>query len=91
MARIKEWLDAADASDEIREAVEDEVLSSADDGEHEARRAVYEFNRHGFAFQDFQEVDLTEYTYRFIWCCYALAWGIQKYDQVREQEAAAGI
>lgn len=90
-ARIKEWLDDAEASDEIREAVEDEVLSSADDGEQEARRAVDEFDRHGFRFQDFQEVDLTEYTYRFIWCCYALVWGIQKYDQARKAMKAGEV
>lgn len=34
----------------------------------------------GFRFTDFWEVDSTEYTFRFIWCCYALAWGIRQYD-----------
>jgi hypothetical protein len=27
--------------------------------------------------------DFTEYTFRFLWCCYALAWGIQRYDAER--------
>jgi len=33
-----------------------------------------------FSFQDLWEIDFTEYTPRFIWCCYALAWGIKQYD-----------
>ena len=73
---------------EIRQAVEDEVLAFSDEGEHEASRAVYEFEHDGYCFVDFFEATLTEYTYRFIWCCYAIAWGINKYDQQKEREAA---
>lgn len=80
---IKEWLDEAEASDEVRAAVEDEILSYADDHEYAAREAVNDFDRHGFTFHDFWEVDLQEYTYRFIWCCYAIAWGIQQYDKTK--------
>ncbi len=84
-ARVTEWLDDAGASAELREAVEDEVLSCADDGEHEARRAIRDFDHKDDAdiFTDFWEIDLTEYTHRFMWCCYALAWGIAKYDVER--------
>ena len=31
-------------------------------------------------FDDSWEWDLTDYTYGFIWCCHAIAWGIQIYD-----------
>jgi hypothetical protein len=85
-ARITEWIDDMGASPELREAVEDEILSCADEGEHEARRAVRLFEHNGEdVFQDFQEIDLTEYTHRFMWCCYALAWGIQKYDDAKKE------
>jgi hypothetical protein len=35
-------------------------------------------------FEDFREVDCEEYTHRFLWCCYALAWGIEKYDAAKQ-------
>jgi hypothetical protein len=43
---------------------------------------------HRYEFTDSWEWDCTEYTYRFIWCCYALAWGIQMYDKVKEEDNA---
>lgn len=78
---IKDWLDQREASAVIREAVDDEVLPLADDGIYPAMRAAIDFVHEGeHVFQDFYEVDPTEYTYRFVWCCYALAWGIRRYD-----------
>lgn len=35
----------------------------------------------GYTFQDFWEHDLNEYSYYFVWCCYAVQWAIQKYDE----------
>lgn len=49
-----------------------------------------------FYFQDFWEHNLTRYTHSFIWCCYALAWSIQRYDEAKkttsfpESRAAGG-
>jgi hypothetical protein len=78
---VTEYLDDAEASPELRQEVEDEVMSRIWDGEHAACQAVYDFEYQDFRFQDFFERDFKEYTYHFIWCCYALAWGIQQYDQ----------
>ena len=64
--------------------IESHVLNMADDGEHEARRAAIDFEHDGYKFTDFWEVDCQDYTYRFVWCCYAIAWGIQKYDYSKE-------
>lgn len=84
---------------ELREEVTCEVLST-DDNPVRAYDAVIEFqhqgdewrNFHGensvFEFHDFFEMDCTEYTHRFIWCCYALAWGIERYDKSKEALAA---
>lgn len=84
-ARIKEMLDDMDASDELREAVDDEVLSHAEEGESEAIRAAIDFQHEGNEpFQDLWEVDCKEYTHRFTWCCLALAWGINQYDASKE-------
>jgi len=73
---------------ELWEAVDDEVLSRAD-SEHEAMQAAYGFSHRigvseqQFCFTDLWDHDFTAFTYRFKWCCYALAWGIQKYDEVK--------
>lgn len=77
VARI---LDDDKASTDVREAVEEDVLSVADDGEYAAHLAARDFDHEGYQFSDFWEHDLREYTYRYLWCCYALAWGIQQYD-----------
>jgi hypothetical protein len=79
---------------ELRKAVEEEVYRNLGDGEHEARRALNEFsfspeeNRfyrepHKYEFRDTWEWDCEEYTFRFTWCCYALAWSIRKYDEMK--------
>lgn len=84
---IKRWLDEAEADDQLRQEVEDEVLSNVEGGTygaHEAYKAAQEFEgSNGFRFTDFWEVNSTEYTFRFVWCCYALAWGIRQYDKVK--------
>lgn len=101
-ARIREdfaeWLDGCDLEPEQKkEAAErlvDEVLGSLDDGGKEnAYRAAmdFEIDGHGFPFQDWWEVDSDDYTFRFIWCCYALAWGIQKYDESKTAIAEAQV
>jgi len=72
--------DDEDVTDELRQAVEDEVLCAADDGPYSAHEAADSFEWEGKRyFSDFYEHSLEVYTYRFIWCCYALAWGIAEY------------
>lgn len=62
-------------------AIESDVLPSAEDGEHAALQAVSDFKCEGFQFIDFFEYDLMEYTDQFIWCLYAIVWGVQKFDK----------
>jgi len=74
--------DDEDVTDELRQVVEDEVLWAADDGPHAAHAAANDFEWNGkMYFQDFWEHSLEVYTYRFLWCCYAMAWGIAEYDK----------
>lgn len=70
-------------TDEIRQAVDDEVLCYADD-EHEAIGAAMAFQHDKFRLDDFWECDCTEFTFRFLWCCHAIAWGIEQYDKHKE-------
>ncbi|MFT6841367.1 MAG: hypothetical protein ACJASR_000127 [Psychroserpens sp.] len=63
------------------------------ESEHDAREAVEEAywvdhedeNQVAFAESlkcDFWEVELQEFTDYFIWCLYAIVWGIKKYDSI---------
>ena len=70
---------------EVRNAVIDDILCHVDAGEHELREAIRGFECNGFEFYDFWEADLTEYTFRFVWCCYALVWGIAQYDRKKAE------
>ena len=89
-ARIQDWLDDRElVSPELLEAVKDEVLCYADEGEDAARRAVHDFEHGDFQFHDFWEVDLKEHTGRYLWCCYALTWGIAQYDAHKAAQEAA--
>lgn len=65
------------------EAIESEVLGSSSG--HEAYEATSEFNHEGFEFHDSWEWDNTAYTFRFLWCLYAITWGIRQYDAARAQ------
>lgn len=83
---VREWLDGVEADDELRERVDDEILSCSDDGETRARDALTDFEHAGrHPFQDSWECNFSEYTFRFVWCCYALAWAIRNYDEHRSQ------
>lgn len=65
--------------------IEDEILCSKT--EEEARSNVDSFEaRHGCLFRGFFEHDLTEFTYHYIWCLYAITWGIQQYDKLNKEE-----
>jgi len=42
-----------------------------------------------FYFQDLWDHNFQEYTHHFTWCCYALAWAIQVYDEAKQTKAIA--
>ncbi len=94
--RYRQWKDSygddydAEQRRELRERVRDEVLSRADDGEHAALMAAYEFDhdRKQF-FPDFGETNCNEYTYQFLWCCHAIVWAIAQYDAAKAVEVPA--
>lgn len=78
---------------ELWEAVDEDVLRHLEDGGDRVVHAAYEFNheprandkcRYGWSFTDLFEHDFTEYTHSIVWCCYALAWGIELYDATKK-------
>lgn len=78
---------------ELWESVENEVLDLLDESGESAVNAAYGFKHRagGYTFRldDFFEHTLTDYTHHFIWCCYAIVWGVQQYDLANAQEVAA--
>lgn len=85
-AKIREWI-PEDASDGLKVAIEEliEEIPFDECGEETVRREVggFSYCRAGesdWYFDQFCEADLTEFTFRFIFCCYALAWGVRQYD-----------
>lgn len=54
------------------------LLPMADEGQHEAVRAVM---NHGV--DDFWDYTLTEPSIQFEWSCWAVAWGVRQYDAAK--------
>jgi len=60
--------------------IESKVLNCMDDGEYRVREAMDSFESHGFDLSDHYEMNFQDYTYKFIWCLYAIVYAIQQYD-----------
>lgn len=93
------WVEMQEPEDDVKaelwEELEQRVLPHADDGYTRAVDAAIEFEPDDeavlFEMVDFWDHRLEDYTYHFIWCCYAIAWGIQQYDDSKapaQKEAA---
>lgn len=101
-AQVADWCaDDEDLTAEQWQQIEDRVMAHADDGHEAAVRAAMEFefevqpgqypplkHHHRRAyFDDFYERDCTEWDVEYLWCLYAIAWGIQQYDAHKKAEA----
>jgi hypothetical protein len=47
--------------------------------EHEAHRLLQDFEHDGVRLYDTWEWSLREYDWQFLWCCWAIVWGIERY------------
>lgn len=82
--KIEEWMVDNDIQPEARYEIRNMVLPCARDHEYMLREAMRDFEFQGVTFDDYySEADFNEYGYRFIWCCYALRWGIRQYDAAK--------
>lgn len=80
------------SKDGLWNEIKDEVLYYSD-SEHEAYRSAHDFSHEigdsTFRFQDFLDGGGTEtYTARYLWCLYAIVWGIRQYDLAKDRVAA---
>lgn len=70
--------------------VEESVMHRIEDGEHAACSAAYEFSHRAgddtFQFDDFFDHSFKRFTFRFLWCCYAIAFGVNKYDETKARQ-----
>lgn len=75
---------------ELWDSVMSDVIGAdGDSGGYRKQCAAHDFHhrvnvQRSFYFRDFFEVNVEDYTSRFNWCCLALAWGIQQYDDMKE-------
>lgn len=89
---VEDHLDGMLYADEEREDQRAEILDSLDevlsdlDSKPEAV-AYWQLSEteHSDIFTDFHEARCTEYTFHYLWCCYAVVWGIEQYDLYKEQ------
>ena len=90
LAAINEAFEGWEFEDEVVKARARDALTRSgvldhQDTDHQAITTAMDYvcpvtkNR----FTDFWDHTLTEYTYRFIWCCRAIAWGIAQYDAAK--------
>lgn len=80
------WIESTD-KDEAFIANEKCELDGIDtDNEFEFTKAVYDFhpNKGGVELNDFWECNVKDYTFHYIWCCYAIVHAIELYDQQNE-------
>lgn len=76
--------------EDLRKCIQEEIISCSSD-ERSAYDAIADWpdnvsvpEDYEDIFQDFFDGGGTEdYSYRFIWCLYAIVWGINKYDEAR--------
>lgn len=67
-----------DDADNLWLGIENEILSELENGPEFAFRAAYNFQPINI-WESCPDSD--EYTFHYIWCLYAIVWGIKKYDR----------
>lgn len=89
--RIKKYFDEYFRLDDgdhsaLWERIEEEVLCYPND-EGLSIGAANAFEDGEFRFVDIWDGSYTDYTFRFIWNCYAIQWAIKKYDEFKTAPA----
>ena len=74
----------------LTEAVRTQILETSDIGhEQGARAALDDFDYDVFA--DTWDWDFSDYTVQFLWCCFAIRWGIATFDAASEPVPPASV
>lgn len=83
----REMAEFLEKSNRLWSALNEDVLTQCDDGEVRARDAATLFHHEetSFRISDVWEWRCERYTYEYLWCCYAIAWGVLQYDLEKAQ------
>lgn len=100
--RVKEYLDdyikdndlSKKSAKDLREKIAFHMELADTSTDYSAHDFLYNFAMHedkeNFEFYESYEWNFKEYTFRFIWCCFAICWAISKYNESKtEQEKTA--
>ena len=70
--------------------VKEEILTLPEGSDqHDTICDALDFSFEGeYIFQDLWDYNCTQYKYHYIWCLYAIVWGIQQYVASKKKEAA---
>jgi hypothetical protein len=68
------------------EDVQSEILDADYEYEYPARQLIEDWNysHKENQCQDFWETDLTDWSYKYEWACWAIQWSIKEYDRIKE-------
>ncbi len=80
-----------EARAELLECLKD-LRGAVEHGAAVAMKAAYDFDHRLGDLAEFYEEPVTSYRRRFVWACYAIAWGIKQYDAAKasaDTQAAA--
>lgn len=87
---VGHWLDDCGATDADRAAAETEILQKLSESDEAAFLAACNFEHGDVRFYDFATTaNCTDYTYRYLWNCYAIVWAIGYYDDMVAANAEA--
>lgn len=89
LASVSRDLDPDDAAS-LRVAVNDHLLADHLDavhGDHEAHVLLRDFEHNGIRIGDSWEWSLRDYDWAFLWCCWAIVYGIHMYRTAAEVAA----
>jgi hypothetical protein len=81
---------------DLWEEVGSEVLGKEDEGHVIAMSAAYDFTwstgvGHRYDFADLWDNNFERWTVRFLWCCYAIALGIEQYDALTANKVVSPL
>lgn len=77
----------------LRDQVRDYILSERDYGDCQlcvAQASQFEWNGHLVFPEIHLGYNFEEFTRRFVWCCYAIPWGIAQYDASVRHQSLSG-
>ena len=90
---LVESLDGYDLTAEERELIKSDLKSiEFSNHEHSVRSDIEDFrsgNAGEFRFTDTWEISGEEWVGRYLWCLYAIVWGIQQYDEAKREAPVA--